>query len=68
MDHCFHSKMPGTFKLVSVDWGRERAIQTPDMEECVLDHVDRDPGVSMRGVGEELNVLHTTIWRRVLHD
>jgi hypothetical protein len=32
----------GIFKPASVDWGRERAIWTPDMEKCVLDHVHRD--------------------------
>jgi hypothetical protein len=26
-------------------------------------HVDRDEGVSMRHLGEELNVSHMTIWR-----
>jgi hypothetical protein len=64
--------MPGTFKPVSVDWGRERerererAVRTPDMEERVLDHVDRDAGVSTRQLGEELNVSHIIL--RVLHE
>jgi hypothetical protein len=57
--------MPGTFKPVSMDGGRERAIRTPDMEECVLEHVDRDADVSTRQVGEQLNVLHMTIWREL---
>jgi hypothetical protein len=39
----------------------ERAIWVPDVEECVLNHVDRDPGVSTRQRGEELNVSHMTI-------
>jgi hypothetical protein len=39
------------------------AAQTPDMEEHVPDYVDRDAGVRMRQMGEELNVLHMTIWR-----
>jgi hypothetical protein len=42
---------------------KERAIQTPDVEECVLDHVDRDAGVTTRQVGEELNILNMTISR-----
>jgi hypothetical protein len=37
------------------------------MEECVLDHVDRDAGVTTRQVGEEFSVLSTTILR-VLHE
>jgi hypothetical protein len=45
------SDMPGTFKPVSVEWGRERAVLTPDVEERVLGHVDRDAGVSMRQLG-----------------
>jgi hypothetical protein len=55
--------------LVSVDWGRERerAVLTPDMEECVLDNVDRSTSVIMTQVEEELNVLHLAIWR-ILHD
>jgi hypothetical protein len=57
----------GTFKPVSVGWGRQRAVRTSDMEERVLDHVDRDAGVSTRQVGEELNVSHMAIWR-VLHE
>jgi hypothetical protein len=63
MEHCICSKMPKIFKLVSLDQERERerAIQTPDMGERVLDHVERDEGVSIRQVGEEFNVSHMTI-------
>jgi hypothetical protein len=43
-----------------VVWGRERererAVQTPDMEKCALDHVDSVSGVSTRQVREELSV------------
>jgi hypothetical protein len=55
--------MSGTFKPVSVGWGRERkrAIWMPGVEECFLDHVDRDTGVSRRQVGEESKFLHMTI-------
>jgi hypothetical protein len=59
--------MPKIFKAVSVNWGGERAFQTPDMEEHVLDHVGRDSGVSIRQVEKELNLFHMTIWR-VLHE
>jgi hypothetical protein len=65
MDRGICSKMPGIFKLVSVDWERERererAVQTSDMEKLALDHVDRDEGVSIGQVGEEFNVSHMTI-------
>jgi hypothetical protein len=37
------------------------------MKEHVLNHVDRDASVSMRQMGEELNVSCMTIWR-VLHE
>jgi hypothetical protein len=47
--------------------GLVSAIRTPDMEKCVLNHVVRDAGVNTRQEGEELNVLHMTIWR-VLHE
>jgi hypothetical protein len=33
------------------------------MEECNLDHADRDTDVSIRQPGEELDVSHMTIWR-----
>jgi hypothetical protein len=45
---------------------RERDVPTLDMEECDLGHVDRDVGVSMRHVGEELNVSCMTNLR-LLH-
>jgi hypothetical protein len=67
MDRRIRSKMPGTFKSFSMDWGRERAFRTSVMEERVLDRADRDVGVSTRQVEEELNVAHMTIWR-VLHE
>jgi hypothetical protein len=37
-------------------------VLTPDMER-VLDHADRDAGVSTRQLGEKLSVSHMTIWR-----
>jgi hypothetical protein len=37
------------------------------MEEHVLDHVDRDAGVSTKQAEKELNLFHMTIWR-VLHE
>jgi hypothetical protein len=58
MNRSIRSKMP-----VSVDWGSERTARTPDTEERVLHHVDRDAGVSMRQMGEELNVSHVVIWK-----
>jgi hypothetical protein len=61
MDHHIHSKMCVTFKLVSVDWGRERAARTPDMEEHVLEHVDRDARVSMEEVEEKLRLAHANL-------
>jgi hypothetical protein len=38
---------------------RERAVQTPDVEDLVLDPVDRDAGVSTRQVGEELLIFQS---------
>jgi hypothetical protein len=69
IDRHIRSKMVATFKPVSLDWGRgrERAFRALDMEERVLDHADRDVGVSTRQVEEVLNVTHMTIWR-VLHE
>lgn len=32
----------------AVNWGRERSIQTRDVEESVLDCIEENPGVSMR--------------------
>jgi hypothetical protein len=58
MDRSTNSKIYGIFTPVFVDWERERAV---------LDHVDRDAGISMRQVGEELNVSHVTL-RRAVHD
>jgi uncharacterized circularly permuted ATP-grasp superfamily protein len=37
------------------------------VEQRVLDHVDRDAGVSMGQVAEELKVSHKVIWR-ALHE
>jgi hypothetical protein len=62
-----HLRETGIFKPVSVDWGRERAVQTAHMEECGLDHVDRVAGVSTRQIREQLNVQHMNICR-VLHE
>jgi hypothetical protein len=53
----------GTFDPFAVNWGRARSIQTPDIEEHVLDHVEENPGVSMRQIAAELNVAQMTIWR-----
>jgi hypothetical protein len=57
----------GTFKFFSVDWGREKGVQTPVVEEHVLDHVFRAANVSTKQVGEELNVSYMTIFR-ILHE
>jgi hypothetical protein len=38
-------------------------MQTLDMEEHVLSHADVDASVSMKQVGEKLNVSHMTFWR-----
>jgi hypothetical protein len=66
MDRSIHSKMPGTFKLFL--WiGEDRAVQTPDMEKHVLDHVDWDAGVSTWQMEEELDVPQMAIWK-VLHE
>lgn len=35
---------------LAVNWGQERSIWIPDVEEYVLDHVGENPGVSMRQV------------------
>jgi hypothetical protein len=59
--------MSGTFKRDFMDWGKERGVGTPGIEEHILDHVDRDAGVRMRQMGEELNASYMTIWR-VLHE
>jgi hypothetical protein len=40
MDRRYRWNMPGTFKPDL------RAVQTSDMEKHVLDHVDKDAGVS----------------------
>jgi hypothetical protein len=67
MDRHICSKMPETFQSVSVDWRIEREPSGLLIWLRVLDHVDRDAGVTPRQVGEELIVLHLTIWR-VLHE
>jgi hypothetical protein len=63
MDRRIRSNMPETLEPVSVDLGRERgrAARTPDMEERVPDHVNRDADISTRQVGEELDVSHIII-------
>jgi hypothetical protein len=50
MDRHIRSKMPGTFKLDSVGWGREREgdVWTIDMEENVLDYSVRNARASTR--------------------
>jgi hypothetical protein len=39
-----------------VDWGRDRAAKTPDIDECVPEHDDRDEGVSTRQIREVFDV------------
>lgn len=43
--------------------GEERSVQTPDVVECVVDHVEDNPGVSTRQMATELNVPQMTVWR-----
>lgn len=53
----------GMFGSFAVNWGRERFIQTPDVEEHVQDNVEENPGVGMRQIAAELHVAQMTIWR-----
>jgi hypothetical protein len=57
MDRRSRSEMPGTLKPVFVDWARERAVQTPDMEERVQDNVGRTASVSTRHLGGKVKHL-----------
>lgn len=55
--------MPAT-----ADWGRERYVRIPDIEERVLDMIAQDPGTSTRQVASTVGVSHQSVWRVFRHN
>jgi hypothetical protein len=56
----------GTFQPVTANWGRPLSVQTPNLEENILHHIEKDPASSTRRIAAVEHVSHMTIWR-VLH-
>jgi hypothetical protein len=55
-----------TFQPVTANWGRPLSVQTPNLEENILHHIEQDPASSTRGIAAVEHVSHMTVWR-VLH-
>jgi hypothetical protein len=51
----------GTFQLVTANWGRPVSVQTPNLEENILHHIEQDPASSTRRIAavEHVSVCHT---------
>lgn len=53
----------GTFKKNTNDAGKPRTVRTPQIEEIVLNEIDRHPRTSTRRISEHLNISHQVVWR-----
>lgn len=52
----------GTFTAPGLGRGRPRST-TPEVQEEILEAVDRTPSISTRRLALQVNVPHTTVWR-----
>nr|CAH7736070.1 unnamed protein product [Callosobruchus chinensis] len=47
--------------------GRPAIVRTVQMEEAVLNEIERNPETSTRKIAHELNIIHVTVWQ-ILRD
>lgn len=61
----------GRFAPVTADYGRERFVRVPEVEEEILECVEEDPEISTRRIGRELgvckDVVHAVIREQLLY-
>nr|CAH7729232.1 unnamed protein product [Callosobruchus chinensis] len=53
----------GSFKRSRVVIGRPAIVRTVQMEEAVLNEIERNPETSTRKIAHELNITHVTVWQ-----
>nr|CAH7730176.1 unnamed protein product [Callosobruchus chinensis]CAH7759296.1 unnamed protein product [Callosobruchus chinensis] len=47
--------------------GRPAIVRTVQMEEAVLNEIERNPETSTRKIAHELNITHVTVWQILRH-
>nr|CAH7725504.1 unnamed protein product [Callosobruchus chinensis] len=47
--------------------GRPAIVRTVQMEEAVLNEIERNPETSTRKIAHELNITHVTVWQMLRH-
>lgn len=53
----------GTFQTATFNSGRPRSTRTADVEQAILDAIERNPGTSTRGIAAILgNVTRSMVW------
>nr|CAH7740264.1 unnamed protein product [Callosobruchus chinensis] len=57
----------GSFKRSTVVIGRPAILRTVQMEEAVLNEIERNPETSTRKIAHELNITHVTVWQVLRH-
>nr|CAH7769638.1 unnamed protein product [Callosobruchus chinensis] len=57
----------GSFKRSTVVIGRPAIVRTVQMEEAVLNEIERNPETSRRKISHELNITHVTVWQILRH-
>ncbi|VEN63903.1 unnamed protein product, partial [Callosobruchus maculatus] len=57
----------GSLKRSTVVIGRPAILRTVQIEEAVLNAIERDPETSTRKIAHELNITHVTVWQ-ILRD
>nr|CAH7732268.1 unnamed protein product [Callosobruchus chinensis] len=57
----------GSFKRSTVVIGRPAIVRTVQMEEAVVNEIERNPETSGRKIAHELNITHVTIWKILRH-
>lgn len=61
----------GSFTPLTANYGRQRAIRTPEVEEQILERIAEDPKLSTRRLGLEVgvskDVVHRTLKEQQLH-
>ncbi|VEN37334.1 unnamed protein product, partial [Callosobruchus maculatus] len=64
-----HARLPetGSFKRYKVVIGRPAIVRTVQMEEAVLNEIERNPEPSVQKIAHELNITHVTVWQ-ILRD
>nr|CAH7737068.1 unnamed protein product [Callosobruchus chinensis] len=57
----------GSFKRSTFVIGRPAIVRTVQMEEAVLNEIERNPETSTRKIAHEFNITHVTVWQILRH-